>query len=165
QLRIIHHDIGEVLGSGWAHTIESVGQINSMLAFAEVPDLGSACVAGHVQDVTSVKLPDGRNVVVLGSVRHYSARRDSQAAAHVVRTFAASAATIVVLTNGSGGLSADFIPGTPVLISDHINLTGTTPLVGPEFVDMTDAYSRRLRTIAKRVDPSLAEGVYVQFAG
>lgn len=165
QLRITHHDIGVVLGSGWAHTIETLGQINGKVAFAEVPGLGSDGVAGHVQEVTSVKLPDGRNVLVFGSRSHYYARRDIQAVAHVVRTIAASGATTVVLTNGSGGLSADFIPGTPVLISDHINLTGTTPLVGPEFVDMTDAYSRRLRTIAKRVDPSLAEGVYVQFAG
>src|SRR5699024_8170430 len=70
----------------------------------------------------------------------------------------------VVLTNGSGGLSADFIPGTPVFISDHINLTGTTPLVGPEFVDMTDAYSRRLRAFAKRVAPSREEGVDMQFS-
>ena len=71
----------------------------------------------------------------------------------------------MVLTNGCGGLNPQLEPGTPVLISDHINLTGTTPLVGPEFVDMTNAYSKRLRTIAQQVDPSLTEGVYVQFAG
>ncbi|MDN6489846.1 MAG: purine-nucleoside phosphorylase, partial [Yaniella sp.] len=66
---------------------------------------------------------------------------------------------------GCGGLDAQVAPGTPVLISDHINLTGTTPLVGPEFVDMTDAYASRLRVVAKEVDPSLTEGVYVQFSG
>ena len=165
QLNITRHDIGVVLGSGWAHTIEALGQINGKIAFAEVPGLGSDAVAGHVQEVTSVSLPDGRNVLVFGSRSHYYARRDIQAVAHVVRTIAASGATTAVLTNGCGGLKADFSPGTPVLISDHINLTGATPLVGPEFVDMTDAYSRRLRTIAKQVDPSLTEGVYVQFAG
>src|SRR5699024_12705438 len=88
-------------------------------------------------------LPDGRNVLVFGSRSHYYARRDIQAVAHVVRTIAASGATSVVLTNGCGGLSADFIPGTPALISDHINITGTTPLVGPELVDMTAADHRR----------------------
>ena len=56
-------------------------------------------------------------------------------------------------------------PGTPVLISDHINLTATSPLEGPTFVDLTDLYAMRLREIARQVDPSLAEGVYVQFPG
>src|SRR5699024_3653492 len=165
QLRITHHDIGVVLGSGWAHTIETLGQINGKVAFAEVPGLGSDGVAGHVQEVTSVKLPDGRDVLVFGSRSHYYARGDIQAVGHVVRAIGGSGAATVVVTNGSGGVGGAFLPGTPVPMSDHNNLTGTTPLVGPEFVDMTDAYSRRLRTIAKRVDPSLAEGVYVQFAG
>lgn len=55
--------------------------------------------------------------------------------------------------------------GTPVLIRDHINLTADTPLRGATFIDMTEAYSARLRDLAKEVDPSLAEGVYVQFRG
>ena len=52
-----------------------------------------------------------------------------------------------------------------MLITDHINLTGATPLAGATFVDMTDVYSPRLRAIAREVDPSLDEGVYVQFPG
>src|SRR5699024_10618766 len=132
---------------------------------AEVPGLFSDDVAGHVQEVTSGKLPDGRNVLVFGSRIHYYARRDIQAFAHVVRTISASGSLSGVLPHGSIGPCSDFVPCIPVFVFDHINLTGTTPLVGPEFVDMTDAFSRRLRTIAKRVDPSLAEGVYVQFAG
>src|SRR5699024_5092608 len=130
QPKITHHDIGVELGSGWPHTIETLSQFNGNIAYSHVPGLGSDAVAVHVHEVTSVKLPDGRNVLVFGSRSHYYARRDIQAVAHVVRTIAASAVTSVVLTNGCGGLSADFIPGTPVLISDHINLTGTTPLVG-----------------------------------
>jgi len=71
----------------------------------------------------------------------------------------------VVLTNGSGGLRPEWGPGTPVLISDHINLTGLSPVEGPNFVDLTDLYSARLRGIARDVDSSLEEGVYVQFPG
>src|SRR5699024_12451290 len=82
-----------------------------------------------------------------------------------VRTIAATDASIVVLANGCSGLVPSLSPGTLVLIDDHINLNGETPLIGPEFVDMTDVYSARLRTIVKTVDPSLTEGVYVQFAG
>lgn len=162
---IHQHDFGVVLGSGWAHTIDALGQINGELAFDQIPGLGGDGVSGHIQKVTSVQLDNGRNVLVFGSRTHFYTNRDTQAVAHVVRTIAAAGASTVVLTNGCGGLDAALEPGTPVLISDHINLTGATPLHGPAFVDMTDAYATRLRAIAKRIDPSLHEGVYAQFAG
>ena len=159
------HDLGVVLGSGWAHTIEALGEVTGEVSFDKVPGLGGDGVAGHVQKVSSVRLPDGRRVLVFGSRTHFYASRDVQAVAHVVRTIAATGASTVVLTNGCGGLDPNLAPGTPVLIADHINLTGTTPLVGPEFVDMTNAYAKHLREVARRVEPSLTEGVYVQFAG
>ncbi len=159
------HDIGVVLGSGWAHTIDSLGEVVAEVSFNDIPGLGGDGVAGHVQKVTSVRLAHGRRALVFGSRTHFYANRDVHAVAHVVRTIAATGAGVVVLTNGCGGLDPRLTPGTPVLIADHINLTGVTPLVGPEFVDMTDAYAARLRTIAKQVDPHLTEGIYVQFAG
>ncbi|MFC7502231.1 purine-nucleoside phosphorylase, partial [Nocardioides sp. GCM10030258] len=70
-----------------------------------------------------------------------------------------------VLTNGCGGLKPTWTPGTPVLISDHINLTGQSPIVGANFVDLTDLYSSRLREMCREIEPSLDEGVYVQFPG
>jgi purine-nucleoside phosphorylase len=70
-----------------------------------------------------------------------------------------------VLTNGCGGLNPAWGPGTPVLIRDHLNLTATSPLEGATFVDLTDLYSQRLRDVARTVDPTLDEGVYVQFRG
>lgn len=165
RLNTPRHDIGVVLGSGWAHTLDALGEVTGQIDFDAVPGLGGDGVAGHVQNISSVTLPNGRKVLVFGSRTHYYAQRDVQAVAHVVRTIAATGASTVVLTNGCGGLDPAVLPGTPVLIADHINLTGTTPLMGPEFVDMTAAYSPRLREIAKRVEPSLTEGVYVQFAG
>ena len=57
------------------------------------------------------------------------------------------------------------MPGTPVLIKDHINLTATSPIEGANFVDLTDLYSPRLRAMFQEVDPTLDEGVYVQFPG
>jgi purine-nucleoside phosphorylase len=71
----------------------------------------------------------------------------------------------MVLTNGCGGLDPSWSPGTPVLISDHINLTGRSPLHGAHFVDLTDLYSRRLRDLCTSIEPSLAQGVYAQFMG
>jgi purine-nucleoside phosphorylase len=70
-----------------------------------------------------------------------------------------------VLTNGCGSLRWQWRPGTPVLISDHLNLTGTSPIVGARFVDLTDLYSPRLRALCREVDPALEEGVYAQFPG
>jgi purine-nucleoside phosphorylase len=80
---------------------------------------------------------------------------------------------VAVLTNGAGSLRTDLSIGQPVLISDHLNLTGRSPLTGPppppshhgRFVDLTDAYSPRLRDLARLVDPTLVEGVYVGLPG
>ena len=88
-----------------------------------------------------------------------------RAVVHAVRTAAAACCRAVVLTNGCGGLRPEWAPGTPVLISDHLNLTATSPVEGANFVDLTDLYSARLRGICHEVDASLDEGVYVQFPG
>ena len=71
----------------------------------------------------------------------------------------------MVLTNGAGGIKETWKPGTPVLISDHLNLTAASPLEGATFIDLTDLYSKRLRDIARTVDSTLDEGVYTQFRG
>jgi purine-nucleoside phosphorylase len=71
----------------------------------------------------------------------------------------------MILTNGCGGLNPEWVPGTPVLIKDHINFTGNSPLHGAHFVDLTDLYSSRLRAMCHEVEPALPEGVYVQFPG
>jgi purine-nucleoside phosphorylase len=84
---------------------------------------------------------------------------------HPVRTACAAGVHTVVLTNAAGGLRDDFVVGQPVLISDHLNLTARSPLVGAAFVDLVDAYSPRLRAIAHEIDPSLAEGVYAGLPG
>jgi purine-nucleoside phosphorylase len=84
---------------------------------------------------------------------------------HGVRTAAAAGCRVVVLTNGCGGLNPSWTPGTPVLISDHINLTSASPLRGATFIDLTDLYSSRLRALCRDIEPGLAEGVYAQFRG
>jgi len=71
----------------------------------------------------------------------------------------------MILTNGAGGIRETIKPGSPVLISDHINLTADSPLEGATFIDLTDLYSSRLREVARSVDPTLEDGVYVQFRG
>jgi purine-nucleoside phosphorylase len=85
--------------------------------------------------------------------------------AHGVRTAAAAGARTVILTNAAGGLAPDHRVGQAVLISDHLNLTARSPLVGASFVDLTDLYSARLRGLARELDPTLAEGVYAALPG
>jgi purine-nucleoside phosphorylase len=107
----------------------------------------------------------GHHALVIGARTHFYEGRGVAAVAHGVRTAAACGARVMVLTNGAGGLNEAWVPGQPVLISDHLNLTAQSPLVGATFVDLTDLYSARLRALARTIDPSLDEGVYAQLTG
>ncbi|BCT75492.1 purine nucleoside phosphorylase [Sinomonas cyclohexanicum] len=159
------HDIALVLGSGWGEAADLIGETTATLPAADVPGFSAPAVEGHVGTIRSVLTADGKRALVLGARTHYYEGRGVRAVVHGVRTAAAAGCRVVVLTNGCGGLNPDWAPGTPVLISDHINLTATSPLEGATFVDLTDLYSSRLRAVARTVDPSLAEGVYAQFPG
>lgn len=158
-------DVGLVLGSGWSAGIDRLGEPVAECELADLPGFSPPVVAGHGGRLLIVRTPRGRTAAVLTGRTHLYEGRGVDAVVHGVRTLAAAGAREVVLTNGCGGLHRDVPPGTPVLLSDHINLTGATPLVGPRFVDLTDAYAPRLRDLARSVDPSLGEGVYVQFHG
>jgi purine-nucleoside phosphorylase len=108
---------------------------------------------------------EGRRVLVLLGRTHLYEGRGVGPVVHGVRVAAAAGCRTVVLTNAAGGLRDGMTVGQPVLISDHLNLTARSPLVGPRFVDLTDLYSARLRGLARDVDPSLAEGVYAALPG
>ena len=160
------HDVALVLGSGWGQTAELIGPTLATVDNEDVPGFHAAAVAGHRGGMRSVAIGDsGRRALVYGTRTHYYEGRGVRAVVHAVRTASAAGCSTIVLTNGCGGLNPAWGPGTPVLIRDHINLTATSPLEGPTFVDLTDLYSARLRAIARDVDPSLDEGVYVQFPG
>ncbi|WP_146363508.1 purine-nucleoside phosphorylase [Arthrobacter yangruifuii] len=159
------HDIALVLGSGWGEAAELIGETTATLSASDIPGFSAPAVQGHVGTIRSVLTTDGKRALVLGARTHYYEGKGVRAVVHGVRTAAAAGAKVMVLTNGCGGLNPDWTPGTPVLISDHINLTASSPLEGATFVDLTDLYSSRLRDVARSVDPSLDEGVYAQFTG
>jgi purine-nucleoside phosphorylase len=160
------HDVALVLGSGWGQTAQLIGPTLATVDNEDVPGFHAAAVAGHRGGMRSVAIGDsGRRALVYGTRTHYYEGRGVRAVVHAVRTASAAGCSTIVLTNGCGGLNPAWGPGTSVLIRDHINLTATSPLEGPTFVDLTDLYSGRLRTMARDVDPSLDEGVYVQFPG
>jgi len=160
------HDIALVLGSGWGTAADLIGETVATVDNTAVPGFTSAAVAGHTGTMRSVEVAgSGRRALIFGTRTHYYEGRGVRAVVHAVRTAAAAGCRTVVLTNGCGGLNPDWEPGTPVLIRDHINLTGESPIEGANFVDLTDLYTPRLREIAREVDPTLDEGVYVQFRG
>jgi purine-nucleoside phosphorylase len=158
------HDIALVMGSGWLPAADALGEPEHELTAAELPGFSPPAVEGHGGTIRSVRLGDRRLLIFLGRTHFYEGLGVASVV-HGVRTAAASGVGTVVLTNGCGGLDPSWTPGTPVLIRDHINLTGTSPVEGANFVDLTDLYSSRLRALCQEVDPSLDEGVYVQFPG
>ncbi|HWD62699.1 MAG TPA: purine-nucleoside phosphorylase [Humibacter sp.] len=159
------HDIALTLGSGWGKAADLIGETVATIPATDIPGFSRSPVPGHVGTIRSVLLPNGKHALVLGARTHYYEGHGVRRVVHGVRTAAAAGASVMILTNGAGGIKETWGPGTPVLISDHINLTAASPLEGATFIDLTDLYSRRLRDIAHEVDASLDEGVYVQFRG
>jgi purine-nucleoside phosphorylase len=161
-----HHDVALVLGSGWSPAGDLLGETLAEIATTDVPGFSAAAVAGHQGIIRSVRIGDTeRRALVFGTRTHFYEGKGVRAVVHGVRTAAAAGCSTIVLTNGCGGLNTAWAPGTPVLISDHINLTAASPLEGATFVDLTDLYSARLRALCREVEPTLDEGVYVQFRG
>ncbi|WP_144782401.1 purine-nucleoside phosphorylase [Microbacterium sp. BH-3-3-3] len=160
-----HHDIAVTLGSGWGRAAELIGEETASFPATEVVGFSKPALEGHVGTLRSVRTPGGKNVLVIGARTHYYENHGVRRVVHSVRTAAATGAKTMILTNGAGGIRETWKPGQPVLISDHINLTADSPLEGATFIDLTDLYSKRLRDIARSIDPSLDEGVYTQFRG
>ena len=159
------HDIALTLGSGWARAADLIGETIATIPATDVTGFSKPALEGHVGSLRSIRLPSGKHALVIGARTHYYENHGVRRVVHSVRTAAATGATIMILTNGAGGIKAHWKPGTPVLISDHLNLTADSPLEGATFIDLTDLYSSRLRAIARGIDPSLDEGVYTQFRG
>lgn len=159
------HRIALTLGSGWAKAADLIGETVAEIPATEIVGFSKPAVEGHVGTLRSVKLPDGSHALVIGARTHYYENHGVRRVVHSVRTAAAAGATTMILTNGAGGIKEHWEPGTPVLISDHLNLTAMSPLEGATFIDLTDVYTPALREIARSVKPDLDEGVYVQFRG
>ena len=158
-------DVALVLGSGWSSGADQIGEPIGEIELGSVPGFSKPVVAGHGGKLLLARTASGKVAAIFTGRTHFYEGRGVEPVVHGVRTAAAWGAGTMVLTNGCGGLKPEWAPGTVVLIRDHINLTGDTPLRGATFIDMTEPYSRRLIDIAHQVDSALPEGVYVQFRG
>ena len=161
---VASHQIAVVLGSGWVPAADLLGRTVAEFPVTELPYFAPPAVAGHAGMVRSIDA-DGTAVLVFLGRTHLYEELGVDAVTHAVRTSAMAGCQTMVLTNGCGGLDASWTPGTPVLIRDHLNLTGASPLHGAHFVDLTDLYSPRLRELCRTIEPGLPEGVYAQFRG
>jgi purine-nucleoside phosphorylase len=159
-----HHDVAVVMGSGWAPAADAFGPSAASVAIGELPGFTAPTAVGHGGEVRSVQVGERRVLLFLGRTHLYEGR-GVEPVVHAVRTAAAAGVKTVVLTNAAGGLAPEHRVGQAVVISDHLNLTARSPLVGATFVDLTDLYSARLRAIAHELDPSLVEGVYAALPG
>jgi purine-nucleoside phosphorylase len=165
-------EVAVVLGSGWRSAADALGEAEVECPMIELPGFPAPTVSGHQGTVRSLRVGGHHVLVLLGRSHLYEGRSPAEVV-HGVRTAVIAGAGVVVLTNAAGGLDPAFRPGQVVLIRDHINLTGASPLSGGEppagyrsrFVDLTDLYAAHLRGVASALDGGLAEGVYAALRG
>jgi purine-nucleoside phosphorylase len=158
------HDVAVVLGSGWRPAADELGTPEFVLPVADLPGFLAPTVAGHGGTLQSLVVGDKRALILLGRTHLYEGRGVGPVV-HGVRTAARAGCRTVILTNAAGCLRDGVAVGQPVMVSDHLNLTATSPLVGAQFVDLTDLYSPRLRKLAREIDDTLVEGVYAGLPG
>jgi purine-nucleoside phosphorylase len=164
-------DVAVVLGSGWLAAADAIGAPQAEISTADLSGFAQPTVKGHTPSVRYIRKGNLRVLLYLGRVHLYEGHHP-HAVVHGVRTAIAAGCRTIVLTNAAGAINAAYGVGQPVLISDHINLTGRSPLAGPlpeyvpsRFTDLTETYSHRLRGLARQLDPTLAEGVYAAVPG
>jgi len=169
--------IGLILGSGLGPLSESI-QNPTIIPYHELPGWPLSTVEGHAGELIIGKL-EGKDVLVMNGRIHFYEGYEMSQVTLPIRVMQRLGIEIVVVTNAAGGINQDFNPGNPMLITDHLNLlgmAGPNPLRGPNleefgtrFPDMSQAYDRKLieltRNVAKELDITLYEGIYVCLAG
>lgn len=158
------HDGLLVLGSGWQGVADAFGAPAASVEMGDVPGFRQPTAEGHGTRILSVQA-DGRRVLVLLGRTHLYEGHGPAAVVHGIRTAHRLGCSVAVLTNANGALRSDWRPGQCMVVRDHLNLAWISPLVGARFVDLTDAYSPRLRELAKEAHPDFVEGVYAMLPG
>jgi len=160
--------IGIVLGSGLGSLVDSC-EIKGSVSFAEIPGLPVSAVPGHAGRFVQAELGGVPLLIAQGRVHLYEGWTASQVTANV-RLMAQAGVSALILTNAAGSLNPAFSPGEWMMLTDHLNLTGTSPLLGgANFVDLSAAYSptirERFRETAAALGIPLHEGVYASTLG
>ena len=168
ELRVFDARLAIILGSGLNSLVANAAgsKTISYSRFSEMPQI---TVPGHIGQFVLGEVSGVRVIFAQGRVHLYEGHSARQITA-TVRTLAQAGVKTLILTNAAGSLNRSFAPGEWMMIEDHINLTGTSPLVGAaQFIDMTEIYSLRLRELfapaAASVQLVLHQGVYAGLLG
>jgi purine-nucleoside phosphorylase len=167
-------DVAVVLGSGLGDFTAALQQPTTF-DYGEIPNWPASQVIGHAGRLVIGALA-GKRVAALSGRVHFYEGHDLRTVTFATRVMATLGVRTLILTNAAGGINLSFTPGTLMVMDDHINLTGSNPLVGanddrfgPRFPDMSEVYSKRLRGIADEAaraqGVALAHGVYVALHG
>jgi purine-nucleoside phosphorylase len=183
--RVVHelgeHPVAVVLGTGWAGLADLLGPTAGRLPVDSLPGCPLPTVSGHAGELRSVRIAGTDTLVVAGRCHLYEGH-DATDVVHAVRVAVLAGARTVVLTNAAGSIRPEFGVGTAVLLADQLNLTGTSPLIGPldsgtrddsgdggsgddRFVDLCDLYSSRIRRAVRAQVGPVPEGVYAGLVG
>lgn len=163
-----------VLGSGIGRFAENLEDARS-LSYAQIPGFAPSTVAGHAGKLMVGRLA-GKPLAIMAGRIHVYEGHPPQAIATLVRILKAAGVKRLILTNASGGLQPDMVAGTLMVVTDHINLSGINPLVGPNdegigprFPDMTDAYDPQLRSLflqaSQETGVPVRQGTYLYLTG
>jgi purine-nucleoside phosphorylase len=167
-------DVAVVLGSGLGDFADTLAERN-VFPYGDIPHWPASAVVGHAGALVVGTL-GGKRVAALSGRVHYYEGHDLRTVTFAIRAVGRLGVGTLILTNAAGGINVSFKPGTLMLMDDHINLMGSSPLVGPNderfgprFPDMTMVYSRRLRDVAgeaaRHRGLALAHGVYAAMHG
>ena len=161
--------VAVVLGSGLSSLAGSlVG--GDPIPYGEIDGMPVSAIEGHEGALYAGEVSGVPVAAFAGRVHMYEGH-SPQVATRSVQQVVDEGCEIVILTNAAGGIDENLKVGEPCLISDHLNLTGTNPLIGPHdkrgprFLDLTEVYDKELRALAHTVDDDLAEGVYAGLMG
>ncbi|HEV7238827.1 MAG TPA: purine-nucleoside phosphorylase [Thermoanaerobaculia bacterium] len=166
--------VGVILGSGLGNVVDAI-DVEVAIPYGEIPGARASTVMGH-QGRLILGRAKGTAVVVMQGRVHFYEGYEMDEVMFLTRVLGKLGIKKLVVTNAAGGVNTSFVAGDLMLISDHINFMGVNPLRGPNvddlglrFPDMTDAYAKSLRAIAKEVAATLSldlkEGIYLGLSG
>ena len=167
-------EVGIILGSGLGDFADNIN--NSIeIDYADIPGFPQSTVVGHSGKLIFGDL-EGKKVVAMKGRIHFYEGQGIDKTVYPTKVLCELGIKTLVVTNAAGGVNEEFTPGDIMIINDHINFASTNPLIGPNeddkgprFLDMTEAYSKDLRKIAKNVAKEVGldvkEGVYMWFTG
>lgn len=167
-------EIGVVLGSGLGILATEV-ENRTMINYSDIPHFPVSTVEGHEGRLVLGRY-GGKQVVMMQGRFHFYEGYSMEQVVFPIRVMSRLGIRVLIVTNAAGGINRDFKPGDLMLISDHINLMGTNPLIGanddeagPRFPDMSEAYDHQIcdlaEEIAKRDGLACQKGVYVALTG